>query len=62
MKIFEKRAVASLLAVIRTYCIESTAHGFKYIVSESAFVIKTLWVGSIFQTSKELHMIELFSI
>ena len=46
MRLFEKKA---FLAIIKRYCIETTAHGFKYIVSETAFVLKTLWVGSFSQ-------------
>jgi len=34
------------LAVLQTYCTASTAHGVKYIVSETALIVKTLWVGS----------------
>jgi hypothetical protein len=45
MRPFQKKYVASLLAIIKTYCIESTAHGFKYIVSEPAFIVKMVWVG-----------------
>jgi hypothetical protein len=45
MRPFQKKYVASLLAIIKTYCIESTAHGFKYIVSEPALIIKMVWVG-----------------
>ena len=46
MELFQKRDVATFLAIIKTYCIESTAHGFKYIVSETAFGVRTLWVGN----------------
>jgi hypothetical protein len=46
MELFQKRDVTTFLAIIKTYCIESTAHGFKYIVSETAFGVKTLWVGN----------------
>jgi hypothetical protein len=44
MKAMATQLAKHLWQVVKNYCIESTGHGFKYIVTETLIIAKIFWV------------------